>query len=136
MKNRVYARIGSAAAALLVVGALALAQSKPASKTAKPDHTASKKSAGTPNPSGTAKGIAVDHAGGNGVRRMDRGSSGENPLYEPKGKSTSKSAAGASTTPQYKDPEDMTTRYRPGNNKTTTMSPAKPKSATSASPKK
>ncbi|HUX43979.1 MAG TPA: hypothetical protein VMV57_04435 [Terracidiphilus sp.] len=127
MKSRLYVRIGSAAGAILVVGALALAQSKPASKTAKPHHAASQQSAGVQNQSGHAKAIAVDHAGGNGVRSMDRGHSGDNSLQKSNGKAASKSARGASATPQYKDPEDMTTRYRPGNNKTTAKSPATPR---------
>ena len=52
-----------------------------------------------------------------------------------KSKTTTKSAAKAPAAPtakstlhptetvEYKDPEDMTTRYRPGNNKTTAVSP-------------
>lgn len=65
-------------------------------------------------------GIAVDHAGGNGVRRADPGdkTTGVNPMFEGKDKANLKPNAGASAS-QYKDPEDMTTRYRPGNNKTT-----------------
>jgi hypothetical protein len=34
-----------------------------------------------------------------------------------------KNSAHATETVEYKDPEDMTTRYRPGNNKTTAVSP-------------
>ncbi len=52
--------------------------------------------------------IVVDHVGGNGVRRMAGGNAGNG----------ASSAAGQ----PYKDSEDMTTRYRPGNNKTTTNS--------------
>ena len=47
------------------------------------------------------------------------GNSGENPLYEGKNKTISKPTTGTPTAQAYKDPEDMTTRYRPGNNKTT-----------------
>jgi uncharacterized protein (UPF0333 family) len=36
---------------------------------------------------------------------------------------TAKSNAHATETVEYKDGEDMTTRYRPGNNKTTAVSP-------------
>jgi hypothetical protein len=47
------------------------------------------------------------------------GSSGQNPLYEPKDKAAAKPGRGTTEAQPYKDPEDMTTRYRPGNNKTT-----------------
>ena len=50
----------------------------------------------------------------------DGGKSGNNPLYEGKDAANSKPGTGASNAQPYKDPEDMTTRYRPGNNKTTT----------------
>jgi hypothetical protein len=64
-----------------------------------------------------APGIAVDHAGGNS-QTAQKGNSGVNPVYESKDKANLK--PNAETAPaQYKDPEDMTTRYRPGNNKTT-----------------
>ena len=74
--------------------------------------------------------IAVDHAGGNGVRRAagDPGKSGVNPLYESKDKANLKPDTGASSAQSYKDPEDMTTRYRPGNNKTTRSNSAAPAS--------
>jgi hypothetical protein len=134
MKNRLYARIGFAAGAFLLIGTLALAKSTPRSKTGHVNNASSKQPAGTQNQTGQAKGIAVDHAGGNGVRRMDRGNTGNHPLNESKDKAASKPVAGASTTSQYKDPEDMTTRYRPGNNKTTTKSPVKPKSSAGSSP--
>ena len=47
------------------------------------------------------------------------GNSGQNPLYEPKDKAAAQPGTGAAEVQPYKDPEDMTTRYRPGNNKTT-----------------
>jgi len=53
----------------------------------------------------------------------DGGKSGNNPLYEGKDAANSKPGTGASNAQPYKDPEDMTTRYRPGNNKTTKAAP-------------
>jgi hypothetical protein len=47
------------------------------------------------------------------------GASGENPLYEGKDKTAAAPAAHSHEVVEYKDGEDMTTRYRPGNNKTT-----------------
>jgi hypothetical protein len=67
-----------------------------------------------------APGIAVDHAGGNS-QTARKGDSGVNPMYESKDKANLKPNAEAAPA-QYKDPEDMTTRYRPGNNKTTRSS--------------
>ncbi len=46
------------------------------------------------------------------------GNAGENPLYQGKDKAAAKGGSSHETV-EYKDPEDMTTRYRPGNNKTT-----------------
>lgn len=48
----------------------------------------------------------------------ENGNSGENPLFEQKDSVAPKPKSGASPSVQYKDPEDMTTRYRPGNDKT------------------
>jgi hypothetical protein len=45
------------------------------------------------------------------------------PAKAPAAPATAKSSAHATETVEYKDPEDMTTRYRPGNNKTTAVSP-------------
>ncbi len=46
------------------------------------------------------------------------GTSGTNPLFEPKDKSTVKTSGSTTPAPQqYKDGEDGTTRTRPGNNK-------------------
>lgn len=50
-------------------------------------------------------------------------STGENPLFESKDKAAPKQNTGASNVQPYKDPEDMTTRYRPGNNTTTSKTP-------------
>jgi hypothetical protein len=45
-----------------------------------------------------------------------------------KGSAGVKPSTGASNVQQYKDPEDMTTRYRPGNNKTTLSDSSAPAS--------
>jgi hypothetical protein len=42
----------------------------------------------------------------------------------PKGNYTLEFTAPATPSAAYKDPEDMTTRYRPGNNKTVTIAPS------------
>ena len=57
------------------------------------------------------------------------------PAKAPVAPATAKSSAHATATVEYKDPEDMTTRYRPGNNKTTAVSPDAPKPATDAKDK-
>ena len=51
----------------------------------------------------------------------DNGNVGENPLYQGKDKTAAapKPSATGHDVVEYKDPEDATTRYRPGNNKTT-----------------
>jgi len=56
----------------------------------------------------------------------DSGKSGANPLYEGKDKAAAAPAPKSHETVEYKDGEDMTTRYRPGNNKTTRTSNPKP----------
>ncbi len=134
MKNLLSARIGCAIGTFLLIGTLALAQTKPTPKTAPQAKAAGHPPAETQNPSAHANSLAVDHAGGNGVRRMDGGKSGVNPLFESKDKSVAKPTAPASATPPSKATEDMTTRYRPGNNKTTTINPAKPQSGKTPPP--
>jgi hypothetical protein len=47
-----------------------------------------------------------------------KGTAGENPLFEPKSKTAAKPGSAAPAPVEYKDGEDQTTRYRPGNNKT------------------
>ena len=118
MKLPPYLSTSFAAGAFLLAGSFALAQTTSAARNMHPRDAASGQSSGRPAESGSTPGMAVDHAGGNGVRRADTGKSGDNPLYEGKGKANLKPGAGSSAVP-YKDPEDMTTRYRPGNNKTT-----------------
>ena len=49
----------------------------------------------------------------------DSGKSGSNPMYESGKQAIAKPNSSASGVVEYKDGEDMTTRYRPGNNKTT-----------------
>ncbi len=120
------------AGTFLLAGTLALAQTSSAARGAHPRDTASGQSSGRLAQSSQVSGIAVDHAGGNGVARMagahnsssnpqaaQNNNSGENPLYESKDKANLKPKAGGSDVVEYKDGEDMTTRYRPGNNKKT-----------------
>lgn len=57
----------------------------------------------------------------------DSGTKGENPLYEGKDKIAAPTAGASHDVVEYKDPEDMTTRYRPGNNKTTRATDKCPK---------
>ncbi|MEO6805734.1 MAG: hypothetical protein ABI286_07300 [Edaphobacter sp.] len=113
-----YLSCGSVAAALLITGSLVLAQTQ--------GTTAARKSGSIIHSDMNAsKDIAVDHAGGNGVQgSTGTHNTGENPLFESKGKTDLKQNAGASNVQPYKDPEDMTTRYRPGNNKTASQTPS------------
>ncbi|MGH9615431.1 MAG: hypothetical protein ACRD28_01735 [Acidobacteriaceae bacterium] len=138
MKLFTYFGTSLAAGAFLLAGTLALAQTTSAARNMQPRDAAGVQSSGQKTQSGhaaglavnehgsrghngmAAKSIAVDHAGGNGVQRMaDDKTTGVNPLYESKDKMNSKPNTGASKVEPYKDGEDMTTRYRPGNNKTT-----------------
>ncbi|MGH9596455.1 MAG: hypothetical protein ACRD3K_06625 [Edaphobacter sp.] len=119
-----YLSCGSVAAALLLTGSLVLAQTQGA--------TAARKSGSIIHSDMKAsKDIAVDHAGGNGVQgAAGTHNTGENPLFESKGKAAPKQNTGSSNVQPYKDSEDMTTRYRPGNNKMTSPSPASSSAAT------
>lgn len=60
----------------------------------------------------------------------DNGTAGTNPLYQGKDKTAATPQAATTDhsheTVEYKDPEDMTTRYRPGNNKTTRLNKPAP----------
>ncbi len=125
MKLSPYLSTSLAAGAFLLASSFALAQTTSAARNMHPRDAASGQSSGRQARSGSApgtaaQGMAVDHAGGNGVRRAagDK-TTGVNPLYESKDKANLKPNAGASNVQPYKDGEDMTTRYRPGNNKTT-----------------
>jgi len=118
MKKFQYLAIGVAAGSVLFAGALLAQSSK--SKSTRPHESSKSQPAG----------LAVDDAGGNGVGRAapesQRG--GVNPLFESKDKANLKPGTGASSTQPRKDAEDMTTRYRPGNNKTTRSNSAAPAS--------
>lgn len=54
----------------------------------------------------------------------DNTMSGNNPLYEQKGKQAAPKPATTHETVEYKDGEDMTSRNRPGNHKTSNVKPA------------
>lgn len=128
---------GLAILVLMLTGAMANAQS------------ANKKS-GNPPPSPTAADSAANQKKGKSTGNMQGAQSnpmykenkteGTNPLYErdsddndpsrhhPTENKSVKVQPPANNvsheTVEYKDPEDMTTRYRPGNNKTTKIQPA------------
>ncbi len=75
-------------------------------------------------PANRSKVFATDPAGNTGSDASanpmyhDSGNAGTNPLYQSKGKVAAKPATNAPAVQPYKDGEDMTTHYRPGNNKT------------------
>ncbi len=54
----------------------------------------------------------------------DNKSTGSNPLYESKEKQAAPNPGASHEIVEYKDGEDMTTRYRPGNNKTSKIKPS------------
>ena len=166
MKNSLNCNRRWMAVAFLLAGTLAVAQTTPVSKKTSPRNGNTGEPAGRQDPSRHVSAIAVDHAGGNGVRRMDGGGAGSgaqpaaggkstggnsankvhaaskaakngpeaprggvNPLYESKDKADLKPTSGTAAVQPYKDPADRTTRYRPGNNKTTVKSKNQPASA-------
>lgn len=142
MKRYSYYKIDFSAAAFLLIGTLAVAQStttvdsaakgKAAATTMHPRDAASGQASGRQDQFGHASGLATDNAAA-GAQAADKsrnsahatesldaskmGNTGENPLYEGKDKTGLKPNAGASNVHPYKDGEDMTTRSRPGNNK-------------------
>jgi hypothetical protein len=163
MNSLVHASL--ATAVFLLAGTWAVAQNATSPKNPPPHQPTSAHATGLPNQSPHSSTIAVDHAGGNGVQRMDGGpaadtqtgtkslgtahatekldaghvtaaaaadsdaKAGTNPPPAANDKTITHPKAGSSQIQPYKDPEDMTTRYRPGNNKTTKLNPnAKPKS--------
>ena len=71
----------------------------------------------------TAKGSQLQNASTNPMYK-DNTSAGNNPLYESKDKQAAPNPGSSHETVEYKDPEDMTTRYRPGNNKTSRIKPS------------
>jgi hypothetical protein len=90
MKFSPNSRISFAVGAFLLAGSFTLAQARSAARNRQ---SQSGSAIGT-----TAQGIAVDHAGGNGVRRADTGKSGVNPLYEEKGQANLNPNAGVQGT--------------------------------------
>lgn len=146
MKMRSHDKIALFAGALLLIGSLAVAQTPVASGKNAP-HQAS---AGPSTPD-SAKSMGSAHAteslaaqaptGSDGNKKDSKQSypmykenknTGENPLFEEKSSLAHKPSSSGTATVQYKDPEDMTTRYRPGNNKTSKIN-AKSASRTTSS---
>lgn len=70
-----------------------------------------------------AKGGNMQNASTNPMYK-DNKNEGNNPLFESKDKKASSNAGASHEVIEYKDPEDMTTRYRPGNNKTSKIKPS------------
>lgn len=132
MKKHVYRISSFAAGVVLLIATPCIAQTT--TSTTKPASAATAQTSTANHQSGPKPGIAVDHAGGNGVQRADGpGSTGTNPLYEPHDKAASnpmhKPKGTAGTNPLY-EPKDKTassahpkkpTRYRPGNHKTLSL---------------
>ena len=110
MKLPLYLSTSFAAGAFLLASSYPLAQTTRRAANMHPHNAASGQPSGQQaqpgNNNSSVNPLAEQH-----------GNSGVNPLYESKGKANLKSNAGTSNV-EYKDPEDMTTRYRPGNNKT------------------
>ena len=76
-----------------------------------------------PTQADKAKGGQMQNASTNPLYK-DNKSAGTNPLYESKDKQAAPKPGTNHEVVEYKDPEDMTTRYRPGNNKTSKIKPA------------
>src|SRR5665213_2298225 len=102
MKHSLYLSTSLAAGAFLLAGSFTQAQTTSAARNMHPRDAASGQSSGRQAKTGSTPGMAVDHQGGNGVRRADTGKSGDNPLYEGKGQANLKPGAGSSAV-QYKD---------------------------------
>jgi hypothetical protein len=102
MKNHSYVHSGLAAAAMLLMAAFTAAQTTPASKTEHPRNAASGQTASVKNQHTTAQSSSKSMGSAHATES----------LTAPKPKAKTPAV-------EYKDPEDMTTRYRPGNNKTT-----------------
>lgn len=86
-----------------------------------------------PTQADKAKGGQMQNASTNPLYK-DNKSVGTNPLYESKDKQAAPKPGTNHDVVEYKDPEDMTTRYRPGNNKTSKIKPTS--DSTSTSPNK
>jgi hypothetical protein len=146
MKNHSYAHSALVSAAFLLLTSLTLAQTKPASKPEHPhDASGGQPVAGQNKPApahSNAKSMGSAHATESLTAPKSKGNakpqneadhnSGVNPLFEAKDKTAARPSKGTPTV-EYKDPEDMTTRYRPGNNKTTKIE-SKPKSSATPPP--
>lgn len=70
-----------------------------------------------------AKGGQMQNVSTNPMYKGDK-STGSNPLYESKEKQAAPNPGTSHDVVEYKDGEDMTTRYRPGNNKTSRIKPS------------
>ncbi len=70
-----------------------------------------------PTQADKARGGQMQNASTNPMYK-DTKSAGNNSLYEAKDKQAASNLSAPHEVVEYKDPEDMTTRYRPGNNKT------------------
>jgi hypothetical protein len=139
MKIRSYEIAVLCAGAYLLFGTLRFGQAQQAqnknNKTIQPRDAQSGMASGRLQsaPSGHAtapQGDAKSAAQSNPMYK-DSGNAGSNPLYQGKNKTAAKSGSGHETV-EYKDPEDMTTRYRPGNNKTTRAAKSDEKKSGSA----
>ena len=132
MKKYAYLLFTFAAGSILLIGTPCVAQTTTTSGTA---NSANRHSSGAKAQSSQQSDIAVDHAGGNGVRRTAGGSAqtepksnGTNPLYESKDKAAPKPGSTSSQHRSNHASREMTTRYRPGNQKTTSAVKTKPES--------
>ncbi len=75
-----------------------------------------------PTQADKAKGGQLQNASTNPLYK-DNQSAGSNPLYQSKDRQAAPKPGSSHEVVEYKDPEDMTTRYRPGNNKASKIKP-------------
>jgi len=143
MKMKWYGNAGLAAGIFLLLGTVAMAQST----AAHPGKAACSPPAGSQQTAAKSMGSAhatesLSTSKGNGAQNSktaapyfkDNENSGSMPQSEAKNKAAGPKKPGVSATTQYKDPEDMTTRYRPGNNKTAKVGNSKPESSATPPP--
>ncbi len=141
MKMKWYGNASLAAVAFLLMGTVAMAQNtaahprKAAGSTPVGSQQTGAKSMGSAHATeslSTTKGTGTNASGQNSKTTApyfkNNENSGSMPQSGVKAATVRKRKPGGSATTQYKDPEDMTTRYRPGNNKTTKAGSAKPQS--------
>jgi hypothetical protein len=114
-----YGKASLAAAALLLLGSVGMSQSAAGSKPEPHNQASVQQSGGGARNSKPAAPIYKDNH-----------NTGTNPLYESKDATVRRKKPGGSQV-QYKDHEDMMTRYRPGNNKTTAVKSSTPQGGTS-----